>query len=366
MLRIVGAACCAVFVVGGLMTSSPVASEGSRVPPASEAEVIARMTAEERIQSILSKRLKAPLDFAELPLNELLDILEEQYKFPIVIDTAALEEIVVSPDTEISIDVHSISLRSALNLIFRQPGVEDLDYVIDQEVLLITSRDRAAFTITPVVYRVDDLLSEYESEHASIGENDYDALIDLIVSTIEHDSWMENGTGDGEIQSYPPGMLVITQSRRVHNMIYTLLAEIRETKEHIHADRSANQDSAKLVSKGFKLDQENLEATLGDENQRELLGDLIRGSVDWELGDGIDEQEVWIRVLPEIVLVRHRPRVVLQTRKVMTDMKLIARLPRDMGGSFCGGASGSVAEGDRGSTGDNKAGSRGGRAGGGF
>jgi len=35
---------------------------------------------------------------------------------------------------------------------------------------------------------------------------DFDSLIDLITSTVETDSWMENGTGQGEIQPFPNGV----------------------------------------------------------------------------------------------------------------------------------------------------------------
>lgn len=35
---------------------------------------------------------------------------------------------------------------------------------------------------------------------------DFDSLIDLITSTVDADSWMENGTGDGEIQPFPTGV----------------------------------------------------------------------------------------------------------------------------------------------------------------
>jgi hypothetical protein len=35
---------------------------------------------------------------------------------------------------------------------------------------------------------------------------DFDSLIDLIQSTVEYDSWMENGSGQGEIQSFPTGV----------------------------------------------------------------------------------------------------------------------------------------------------------------
>ena len=37
---------------------------------------------------------------------------------------------------------------------------------------------------------------------------DFDSLIDLITATVENDSWMENGTGDGEIQPFPTGVYV--------------------------------------------------------------------------------------------------------------------------------------------------------------
>jgi hypothetical protein len=35
---------------------------------------------------------------------------------------------------------------------------------------------------------------------------DFDSLIDLIQSTVEYDSWMENGSGEGEIQPFPTGV----------------------------------------------------------------------------------------------------------------------------------------------------------------
>jgi hypothetical protein len=35
---------------------------------------------------------------------------------------------------------------------------------------------------------------------------DFDSLVDLIVSTVEYDTWMENGSGEGEIQPFPTGV----------------------------------------------------------------------------------------------------------------------------------------------------------------
>ncbi|MGI9427919.1 MAG: hypothetical protein ACR2NM_04635, partial [Bythopirellula sp.] len=61
---------------------------------------------------------------------------------------------------------------------------------------------------------------------------DFDSLIDLIVSTVEHDSWMENGTGEGEIQPFPTNLsLVISQTERVHAQIADLLEQLRRLQD---------------------------------------------------------------------------------------------------------------------------------------
>ncbi len=61
---------------------------------------------------------------------------------------------------------------------------------------------------------------------------DFDSLIDLIVSTVEHDSWMENGTGEGDIQPFPTNLsLVISQTQRVHEQIADLLEQLRRLQD---------------------------------------------------------------------------------------------------------------------------------------
>lgn len=121
-------------------------------------DLSARSDAEERIQTALREPLKAPLDFPELPLNEIINTLQEEYEIPIVFDTAALDEVAISPETEVTVNLRNITLRSALNLMLKQPGIEDLTYVIDEEVLLITTEDRANSTLKVKVYPVADLV----------------------------------------------------------------------------------------------------------------------------------------------------------------------------------------------------------------
>ena len=61
---------------------------------------------------------------------------------------------------------------------------------------------------------------------------DFDSLIDLIVSTVEHDTWMENGTGEGEIQPFPTNLsLVVSQTQNVHEQVADLLEQLRRLQD---------------------------------------------------------------------------------------------------------------------------------------
>ena len=121
-------------------------------------DLSASSKSEERIQSILREPLKAPLQHDEEPLNEIIDQLKEEYDIPIVIDEAALDQLAISPETEVTVNLSNISLRSALNLMLKKPGLEDLTYVLDQEVLQITTSEKANETLKVKVYPVADLV----------------------------------------------------------------------------------------------------------------------------------------------------------------------------------------------------------------
>jgi len=114
--------------------------------------------AEERIQTALRGPLKLPLDFIDTPLLDVMTQLSEDYEIPIQFDRSALDEVAISPDTEVTITISNVSLRSALNLMLKEPELQDLTYVIDDEVLLITTKDVADATLKVKVYPVADLV----------------------------------------------------------------------------------------------------------------------------------------------------------------------------------------------------------------
>jgi hypothetical protein len=273
-------------------------------------------SAEERIELQLKQPLQTPLEFVETPLNNLMQVIAEEYDIPVQFDNAALEAVAQSPETEVTVSVGDVSLRSALDLIFR--GTEDLTYIVDNEVLLITTEDEANMRLEVRVYRVDDLLVPDPGIGILAGDADYDSLVDLIVANVERQSWSENGTGQGEIRPFAPGMLVVSQTRRVHEQIDSLLAEIRSTKEAVLADTSDQAD--KLVTRGIAIDAETARTPAAQNTIREML----MKSADWQSSSQDLEEDVLLSVLPNRVLVRHKASVVRKVSAAIRQMSLAA------------------------------------------
>ncbi|NOY43399.1 MAG: hypothetical protein GXP26_16390 [Planctomycetes bacterium] len=255
----VGAVCALLTLAGLTMSGHLGAQEENNSPGLEAANHTEVKNAEERIEAILDRRLKAPLEFEEEPLSDACAQIADEYELLIQFDNAAFDEIAISPDTEFTLaPVRNVMLRSALNLMLKQPGLEDLTYIIENEVLLFTTEERANESLVTRVYRVDDLdCSESALDSKSLPQsqvrsskrsekskqpnrstrcrkvNYYGSLPQVIVDCIDFDSWQRNGTGEGEIYVMKPGILVVSQTRKVHRKIIELLADLRDVSAEI-------------------------------------------------------------------------------------------------------------------------------------
>ena len=88
-------------------------------------ELVGDNAAERRIQASLDD--ETTQTFLDTPLEEAIDALKETHDIPIVIDRRALEEIGLTPDTPVNVDLKNVSLRSFMRLMLREL---DLTYVI--------------------------------------------------------------------------------------------------------------------------------------------------------------------------------------------------------------------------------------------
>jgi hypothetical protein len=180
------------------------------------------------IEKILDASLKGRLQFENQPLNEVIDFIKQEYHLPMMFDSMSFEEIAVSPDTEISIDLNNISLRSALNIITEQPGLEEACFAVINEMPMITTEEHAADSMFVRVYPTEDFVYSSPQLRGSTGSAEYSPLVMLITDCVSPETWSEYGNGGkGVIQHIKPGVLIVTQEYRVHVEIEKLLTDLR-------------------------------------------------------------------------------------------------------------------------------------------
>ena len=108
---------------------------------------------EQRIYDALEK--KVDLEFIDTELSQVIQFLSERYQIPIIPDETRMTEFGVGLDTQVNLIISGVSLRSALKLILEQ---NDLTYIIEDEVMKITTSEYANQLLQTRVYPVADLV----------------------------------------------------------------------------------------------------------------------------------------------------------------------------------------------------------------
>jgi type II secretory pathway component GspD/PulD (secretin) len=172
----------------------------------------------ERINKALGSPLpEAGLEFNDMPLEDVVQALQDEYEIPILLDTPALEDVGLNPDKPVTVNVHNTTLRSALRLMLKQL---QLTYIIRDEMLIITTPDEADSELITCVYDVRHLSGGTDAKTLR-------QLVDVILSTIAKSTWAAHGGGEAEIRILPPGVLVISQTQAVHDQIRQFLRVLR-------------------------------------------------------------------------------------------------------------------------------------------
>jgi hypothetical protein len=164
------------------------------------------------------KALEEPtaIEFLGSPLQNVVEYLEERHGIQIKLDVRALEDAGVEPATPVSCSLRHVTLKSALRLMLRDL---QLAYIIQDEVLLITSKDVAesAEALLRRAYPVGDLAEK----------GNYDALIETITSAVRPNTWDEVG-GNGVVVAMPAAQcIVVLQTRDTHDEVLELLRALR-------------------------------------------------------------------------------------------------------------------------------------------
>jgi uncharacterized protein with von Willebrand factor type A (vWA) domain len=108
---------------------------------------------EQRIEAALAER--TDIAFADTSLTDAIDYLKDYHQIMIYIDQTALQDEGVDPSSPINLELSGITLRSALRLMLQPLG---LTYVIEDEVMKLTTQTAADEVLTTRVYPVGDLV----------------------------------------------------------------------------------------------------------------------------------------------------------------------------------------------------------------
>lgn len=255
-------------------------ANGEKTPPAPEPKDDGPKTLADRLQQRLD------IEFIETPLKDVIDFLQDTTGIQFVLNQKRMEEAGVNIDTAITKNFQQVRLGTFLDLM-----LDELELVYverDEELIIITTREDAAATMTVRVYDCRDLLElaivgpavpnairrggagggggggffgglesspgdEILAQVGGLGgavdpagagatggepadgqaaglvtEHDLraDRLIGVIVSAVDPESWVEAG-GSGSISEYA-GLIVISQSARTHNKVERVLTMLRE------------------------------------------------------------------------------------------------------------------------------------------
>lgn len=215
---------CLAGIVLGLLcvpTNCPAQGWFSAADAAAERE-------QQQLERVLTER--GSIDFLQLRLRDAVDTLAEQFHLPIKLSNKKLDEASVSPDTPITARLENLPLESILRVILKDL---ELTFVIREEMIQITTPEDAESQLELRVYPVLDLVVEraIDPRDGVMKEYaDYDSLIEVIISSVKPDSWNDVG-GPGPVDSFAnAGVLVIAQTREVHNQIQGLLQALRRAK----------------------------------------------------------------------------------------------------------------------------------------
>jgi len=187
------------------------------------------------------------VNWYDLSLQRVAQQLGERLDINVLFDPVGLEEAAVS----ISDRVTGNLSQGRASTLLRAALPANLDYIVKDGVVLITSRDGMQENLETRVYNVRDLVrldergvggkkgkpkprfNPWTGEMISRRE-DYDTLMEVLESNVNPDSWMNNG-GKGTVMGFH-GMLVVAQTASTHQEIRQMLAALRKPASPLRAD----------------------------------------------------------------------------------------------------------------------------------
>jgi len=167
-----------------------------------------------RAREKMRRRLdeEGEFQFNNPPLSSVVTFISDTYLFPVHIDAKGLEEENVTPEEPITFSTDKGSLRIVLQRILYPLN---LDYIVHEDRLEITSRTQADFNGAVLAYNLAHVAS-----NSSEGVN----IVNTIKKMVRPDAWDDQG-GGASCQMIG-SVLLVKASEGMHEDIERLLAQL--------------------------------------------------------------------------------------------------------------------------------------------
>ncbi|MBX3438794.1 MAG: hypothetical protein KF861_14970, partial [Planctomycetaceae bacterium] len=119
---------------------------------------------EERIYAALEENTQ--LEFVDMPLSDAIDYIARTHEITILIDEVELTDVGVPTDEPVNLIISNIKLRSALKLMLEPL---QLTWVVADEVMQITTAEKAENILQTRVYPVGDLVISPSAMQGNVG-----------------------------------------------------------------------------------------------------------------------------------------------------------------------------------------------------
>jgi hypothetical protein len=179
---------------------TPAAIRPAAKPKQSES-LLPRHRADEKIRSKLSDNTRVA--FYETPLIEAAQTLSQSHDIPILVNQRALEELGLSEDATVDVDLSGVSLRSVLKIMLTPL---DCTFIIKDEVLQITTMEHAEQNPVLRSYKMDEALAPRAEK-----------IVHALTSTVVADAWEDKG-GPCSVSAVDH-VLMVSATENVHEEV---------------------------------------------------------------------------------------------------------------------------------------------------
>ena len=164
----------------------------------------------ERIRRVLSDETR--VTFVETPLADAVAMLSQDHDIPVLLNKRALEELGLTEDTPVDIDLSGVSLRSVLKIMLTPL---DCTFIVKDEVLQITTLEHAEQNPVLRSYTMDEELAPRAEK-----------IVNAMTSTVVPDAWEDKG---GPCSVSPVDhVLMVSATEAVHEEVENFMTMLED------------------------------------------------------------------------------------------------------------------------------------------